>query len=94
MEAQHVETEVILTNPTGLHARPASLLVQTAAKFKSSITLEKDGRSVNAKSIMGVLSLGADKGSKIKISVEGEDAEEALKALLDLVHSNFGEVES
>jgi len=94
MEAQHVETEVILTNPTGLHARPASLLVQTAAKFKSSITLEKDGRSVNAKSIMGVLSLGADKGSKIKISVEGEDAEEALKALLDLVHSNLGEVES
>lgn len=93
MEAQHVETEVILTNPTGLHARPASLLVQTAAKFKSSITLEKDGRSVNAKSIMGVLSLGADKGSKIKISVEGEDAEEALKALLDLVHNNFGEVE-
>lgn len=93
MEAQHVETEVILTNPTGLHARPASLLVQTAAKFKSSITLEKDGRSVNAKSIMGVLSLGADKGSKVKISVEGEDAEEALKALLDLVHNNFGEVE-
>jgi len=94
MEAQHVETEVILTNPTGLHARPASLLVQTAAKFKSSITLEKEGRSVSAKSIMGVLSLGADKGSRIKISVEGEDAEEALKALLDLIHDNFGEVES
>ncbi|ACI18056.1 MAG TPA: HPr family phosphocarrier protein [Coprothermobacter proteolyticus] len=94
MEAQHVETEVILTNPTGLHARPASLLVQTAAKFKSNITLEKEGRSVSAKSIMGVLSLGADKGSRIKISVEGEDAEEALKALLDLIHDNFGEVES
>lgn len=94
MEAQHVETEVILTNPTGLHARPASLLVQTAAKFKSNITLEKEGRNVNAKSIMGVLSLGADKGSRIKISVEGEDAEEALKALLDLIHDNFGEVES
>lgn len=94
MEAQHVETEVTLTNPTGLHARPASLLVQTAARFKSNITLEKEGRNVNAKSIMGVLSLGADKGSKIKISVEGEDAEEALKALLDLIHDNFGEVES
>jgi phosphocarrier protein len=91
MEGQRLEKEVVLMNPTGLHARPASMLVQTAAKFKSNITLEKDGRTASAKSIMGVLSLGADKGSKIKITVEGEDAEAALKALLDLVNNNFGE---
>ncbi|WP_018963591.1 HPr family phosphocarrier protein [Coprothermobacter platensis] len=91
MGTEHVETEVTLTNPTGLHARPASLLVQTAAKFKSNITLEKDGRTASAKSIMGVLSLGADQGSRIKITVEGEDAKAAMQALLDLVKDNFGE---
>jgi len=80
-----------LLNKVGLHARPAALFVQTANKFRSKITVEKDGKEVDAKSILGVLSLGAECGSVITIKVNGEDAEEALKALVELVESKFGE---
>jgi len=86
-----LEATVKLTNKVGLHARPAVLFVETAKRFKSDIRVEKDGKEVDAKSILGVLSLGAEYGSVITIRVNGEDAKEALKALVELVESKFGE---
>lgn len=66
---------------TGIHARPATLLVQTASKFDSEINLEYKGKKVNLKSIMGVMSLGVGQGADIKISAEGSDAQDAVKSL-------------
>jgi phosphocarrier protein len=66
---------------TGIHARPATLLVQTASKFTSEITLEYKGKSVNLKSIMGVMSLGVGQGADVTISAEGSDADEAMTAI-------------
>ncbi|MEH7354609.1 phosphocarrier protein HPr [Neobacillus drentensis] len=66
---------------TGIHARPATLLVQTASRFDSEINLEYKGKTVNLKSIMGVMSLGVGQGADIKISAEGNDADDALNAL-------------
>lgn len=71
----------IIVDETGIHARPATLLVQTASKFESDITLEFNGRSVNLKSIMGVMSLGVGKDAEIVIAAEGADADAALTAL-------------
>lgn len=85
------EITVSLTNPTGLHARPASLFVQTAAKFQSRISLQGRGKQADATSIIGVLSLGARNGDTITIRAEGEDAEAALEALSELVYANFYE---
>jgi len=65
--------EFVIQNKVGLHARPTALFVQTAKKFKSDITVEKDGEKVNAKSILGILSLGAEKGVHIAIEAKGED---------------------
>jgi phosphocarrier protein HPr len=75
------EKQFKVTAETGIHARPATLLVQTASKFDSEINLEYKGKKVNLKSIMGVMSLGVGQGADIKISAEGNDSEEALKAL-------------
>lgn len=66
---------------TGIHARPATLLVQTASKFASDINLEYKGKSVNLKSIMGVMSLGVGQGADVTISAEGEDEKEAIEAI-------------
>ncbi len=85
--------EFIVKNKVGLHARPAALFVQTAKGFSSEITVEKDGNKVNAKSILGVLSLGAEKGSKIIIEINGEDEKEAMEAFEKLIEDNFGEEE-
>lgn len=82
---------ITIQNRTGLHARPAALFVQTASKFKSKITLEMDGRKVDAKSIMGIMSLGAAQGKQIVLKAEGEDAEASLTSLADLVNNKFGE---
>lgn len=68
---------------TGIHARPATLLVQAASKFSSDINLEYSGKSVNLKSIMGVMSLGVGQGSEISISSEGDDEKEAIDAIAD-----------
>lgn len=68
---------------TGIHARPATLLVQTASKFASDITLEYKGKSVNLKSIMGVMSLGVGQGADVVISAEGADADDALAAIAE-----------
>lgn len=83
--------EIILEikNPTGLHARPAAVLVETANKFKSNIRIEKDGKIADAKSILEIMSLGINVASKIKITAEGEDEEEVLKKLLELFEKNF-----
>ena len=66
---------------TGIHARPATLLVQTASKFNSDVNLEYKGKSVNLKSIMGVMSLGIQQGAEIKITANGDDAAQALAAI-------------
>lgn len=72
---------------SGIHARPATQLVNTASKFQSDINLEYNGKTVNLKSIMGVLSLGIAKDSTIKITAAGDDAEEALNTLSDMLTS-------
>ena len=86
-----IEKEVDITNKVGLHARPASLLVEAAHKFRSRIWIEKDGKVANGKNIMSLLLLSADKGSKIKIRAEGSDASEAVESLVQLVRNKFGE---
>ena len=85
------EITVIVNHEVGLHARPASMFVQTAAKFSSDIDVTHGETTVNAKSILGVLTLGAHKDAEIIIKAEGEDAEDALRALEQLVLDNFGE---
>ena len=85
------EIKLTVNHEVGLHARPASIFVQTAAKFSSDIEVTHGETKANAKSILAVLTLGAHKGAEILISAEGEDAEEALKALEELVLDNFGE---
>jgi len=86
-----IEKEVDITNKVGLHARPASLLVEAAHKFRSRIWIEKDGQVANGKNIMSLLLLSADKGSSIKIRAEGSDASEAVQTLVQLVKNKFGE---
>jgi phosphocarrier protein len=76
-----MEKKFVITDEAGLHARPATVLVNTASKFESELYLEYQGRKVNLKSIMGVMSLGIRQGSNIIISAEGDDAEEALIGL-------------
>ena len=83
--------DVTLQNETGLHARPASLFVKEASKFSSNIVVIKDGKEYNAKSIMGILSMGAGKGTTITIQAEGNDEKEAVDTLVQLVKNNFNE---
>ncbi|HVI39249.1 MAG TPA: HPr family phosphocarrier protein [Anaerovoracaceae bacterium] len=86
-----ISETITITNETGLHARPASVFVSTAAKFKSELMLQKGEKQINAKSIMGVLSLGITKGTDIIITAQGPDEEEAVSALVELARSNFNE---
>ena len=86
-----VSREVKITNSIGLHARPATFFIQRANSFKSSIWVEKDDRKVNAKRLLGVLSLGIAKGMPILISADGVDEEAALDSLCELVNSGFVE---
>ena len=86
-----VSSDVTVQNSVGLHARPATFFIQRANEFKSSIWVEKDERRVNAKSLLGVLSLGIVKGTTIKIVADGSDEEEAVKTLVELIESNFSE---
>ena len=83
--------EVLVSNQVGLHARPATFFIQKANEFKSSIWIEKEDRRVNAKSLLGVLSLGITRGINVTILAEGSDEEEAVTSLVDLVASNFNE---
>jgi phosphocarrier protein HPr len=81
-----VEKQFKVTAETGIHARPATLLVQTASKFDSDVHLEYKEKKVNLKSIMGVMSLGVGQGAEIKIIAEGSDEAEAVKALEDTLN--------
>ena len=83
--------EVEVQNQVGLHARPATYFIQKANEYKSSIWVEKDERKVNAKSLLGVLSLGITKGTSINIIADGSDEEDAVNTLVNLVASNFTE---
>ena len=83
--------EAVVNNQAGLHARPATFFIQKANEFKSSIWVEKDERRVNAKSLLGVLSLGIVKGTSINLIADGPDEKEAVEALIELISSNFSE---
>ena len=88
---QEVVKEFEILNELGLHARAAAQFVKVAAQYQSEIIVEKDDREVNGKSIMGVLTLAAAKGSTIKIKATGDDATDAIAGLEDLIHKKFGE---
>ncbi len=81
--------EVLVENQVGLHARPATFFIQKANEFRSSIWVEKEERRVNAKSLLGVLSLGITGGTNIKILADGSDEDEAVESLVMLVKSGF-----
>jgi len=83
------EKEVVIQNQVGLHARPATFFIQKANEFRSSIWVEKDERKVNAKSLLGVLSLGIVGGASFKIIAEGPDEQEAVSALENLISTGF-----
>jgi len=86
-----VEKTVKVSNPAGLHARPAALFVQTAGKFTSTIWITKGERKVNAKSIMGLMSLAVSQGAEISIGADGEDEHLAVKELTELITCGFNE---
>ncbi len=83
--------DVVVQNKVGLHARPATFFIQKANEYKSSIWVEKEERRINAKSLLGVLSLGIIGGAAIKIIADGADEEEAVNGLVDLVESGFAD---
>ena len=85
--------EAEIVNKLGLHARASAKLTQTATAFSSEVWLERNGRRVNAKSIMGVMMLAAGKGASIIVDTEGADADAALQAILKLIADKFGEGE-
>jgi len=87
------QTEVEIVNKLGLHARAAAKLTQLASGYQSAIWLTRNGRRVNAKSIMGVMMLAAGKGNTIGIETEGSDADAALQAIVKLIDDKFGENE-
>ena len=82
---------ITIENKTGIHARPASIFVQTATKFKSKIQLKAKGKTIDAKSILMIMSMGLVKGTEVTIIADGPDEAEAVKALKDLIDSKFGE---
>jgi len=89
--ASMISKEVVIDNQVGLHARPATFFIQKANEFKSSIWVEKEERRVNAKSLLGVLSLGIVKGTAVKIIADGADEEAAIETLSALIDSDFSE---
>ena len=86
-----ISKDVVVQNQVGLHARPATFFIQKSNEFKSSIWVEKNDRRVNAKSLLGVLSLGITKGTHIAVIADGPDEQEALEALAALIGANFDE---
>jgi phosphocarrier protein HPr len=86
-----IDREVTIRNRAGLHTRPAAAIVKLAAKYKSEFFIEKDGFQINGKSIIGVMTLAAEQGSKLLVHFEGPDEEEAFKAMAELFENGFGE---
>jgi len=89
-----VQREVQIVNRAGMHARPAAEFVKVAGRFRADIRVEKDGLEVNGKSIMGVLMLAAEHGSRLRLTAAGADAVDAVDALSDLVVRGFEEMEA
>jgi len=85
------EVTLTIRNKVGLHARPAARFVQTANRFKSKVVAVRDEREANAKSILSVLSLGANQGAVVTVRADGEDEAQAIEAIRLLVEDNFGE---
>ncbi len=83
--------EAVVNNQVGLHARPATFFIQKANEYKSSIWIEKEEHRVNAKSLLGVLSLGITKGTEVNLIADGEDEKEAVDDLAELIAQNFAE---
>ncbi|MEX0960623.1 MAG: HPr family phosphocarrier protein [Burkholderiales bacterium] len=88
-----LQRELAIANKLGLHARASAKLTQLAGKFKSEVWLTRDGRRVNAKSIMGVMMLAAANGASILLEIDGPDEQEAMDALVQLIEDKFGEGE-
>jgi phosphocarrier protein HPr len=86
-----LQQETTIVNKLGLHARASAKLTQLAARFQSEVWMTRNGRRINAKSIMGVMMLAAGIGSKVAIETDGPDEADAMKALLDLIADKFGE---
>lgn len=87
-----ISRSVTIQNSVGLHARPATFFIQKANSYKCSIWVEKEDCRVNAKSLLGVLSLGISKGTSITLIADGQDEAEAVKGLVELVEGGFGEI--
>ena len=87
-----ITREVTIKNSVGLHARPATFFIQKANSFKSSISVEREDRRVNAKSLLGVLSLGIVNGMQITLVADGPDEEEAIEALTDLIENELDDL--
>ena len=88
-----MKQDILIINKLGLHARASTKLTQTAGQFKSDIWIERNGRRVNAKSIMGVMMLAASKGSTVTLEATGVDEVVAMEALMALINNRFGEPE-
>ena len=91
--SQTCRADAEITNKLGLHARASAKLTQLAGRFKSEVWMERNGRRINAKSIMGVMMLAAGKGSTVSVETSGPDAEQALQERRDLIADKFGEGE-
>ena len=87
------QRELEIVNKLGLHARASAKLTQVASRFQSDVHIARNGRRVNAKSIMGVMMLAAGQGTSVKLEAEGDDAEQAISALSQLIADRFGEGE-
>ncbi|GAB6099556.1 HPr family phosphocarrier protein [Halanaerocella petrolearia] len=86
-----LEQQVTVNNETGIHARPVSMLVKEAEKFDADVKIAKDEQEVNAKSIMGIMSLGVNQSTQVTIKADGADAEDAVAAIVELIEDGFGE---
>jgi phosphocarrier protein len=86
-----IQRDFLISNSLGLHARPSAQLTQVASRFQSEVWIARNGRRVNAKSIMGVLMLAAGKGSTVTVDADGPDEQAALEAIAALIESGFGE---
>ncbi len=88
-----IKRDVTITNNIGLHARPATFFIQKANSYKSLVWIEKEDRKINAKSLLGVLSLGIAKGMTVSIIADGQDETDAVEGLADLINTGFAEFE-
>lgn len=91
MDTDEIVEEMVIVNALGMHARPAAKLVQTVLPFESTVYIHLNGQQVNAKSIMGLLTLAAAQGTRFSVYCKGPDAEKAMAAVRELVESGFGE---